>query len=66
MYRLHHQGDKNRRARNNVSNVESYTRRHIPQDDIVHSHRRENLNSYTVRLVSRNTEILFPTQFLLH
>jgi hypothetical protein len=26
------------------------TRRHIPEDDILHSHRRENLKSYTIMI----------------
>jgi hypothetical protein len=42
-YRLHQQGDKNGRARNNVS-----TRRDIPENGILHSHRRENLKYYIV------------------
>jgi hypothetical protein len=69
-WRLHHQGDKNREAKKNVSpaNVLSSsilvtlmmeaqnssetsvltrtTRRNITEDDILHSHRRENLKSY--------------------
>jgi hypothetical protein len=27
------------------------TRRHIPEDDILHSHRRENLKSYKLMLI---------------
>jgi hypothetical protein len=81
-YRLHHQGDKIRRARSNVSSncivfrllvtnnvvpsslipvtlmaeailfietsvLTRATRRKIPADGILHSHRRENLKSYT-------------------
>jgi hypothetical protein len=81
-YRLHHQGDKNRRGRNKVSSnyrsvlqllvtpnvilstpilvtlmieaINSFetslltiaTWRNIPEDGILHSHRRENLKSY--------------------
>jgi hypothetical protein len=29
------------------------TRRHIPEDDFLHSHRRENLKSYSVYFISR-------------
>jgi hypothetical protein len=43
MYRLHHQGDKNRRARNNVSSNGNQSI--SSQRASVASHRRENLKS---------------------
>jgi hypothetical protein len=59
-YRLHHQGDKNRRARNDVSSISDdggdtfpetsvltrAARRNISEDAILHGHRRENLKYY--------------------
>jgi hypothetical protein len=61
-YRLHHQGVKKRRARNNVNSNERFLRNvcsyknhtasHIAEDDILHSHRRENLKSYNARVVT--------------
>jgi hypothetical protein len=33
----------------------SSTRRHIPEDGILHSHRRENLKSYTAQIKTRKT-----------
>jgi hypothetical protein len=38
------------------------TRRNIPEDTILHSHRRENLKSYTVSLAFH---LLFPVIFLV-
>jgi hypothetical protein len=60
MYRLHHQGRKIRERRTSVSRRlkmevirssatsvnASCTQRHIPEDDILHSHCCESLNSY--------------------
>jgi hypothetical protein len=42
-YPLHHEGEKNQRAKNNGS---SYTYRHIAEDGILRNQRRENLRSY--------------------
>jgi hypothetical protein len=49
-YRLHLQGRKNRERGTSASKwlQTRSTRRHIPEDDILHSHRRENLKSYTI------------------
>jgi hypothetical protein len=54
MHGLHLQGRKNPRARIQLEQVAAATvhtrstRRHIPEDGILHSHRRENLKSYLV------------------
>jgi hypothetical protein len=47
MYRLHLQGIRNQEAiRSSETSVNKiYSRRHIPEDGILHSHRRGNLNS---------------------
>jgi hypothetical protein len=59
-YRLQHQGDRNQRNMNNIFNLmmevevimflpnvlTRATRRHIPEDDILHNSRRERLKSY--------------------
>jgi uncharacterized membrane protein YccC len=63
MYRLHHQGDKNRRPRNNVSSeynqsaLRRAARRNIPEDGILHNHRNENFISYILMMEAiRSTE----------
>jgi hypothetical protein len=33
----------------NVGSIHYITRRHTPEDGILHSHRRENLKSYNIR-----------------
>jgi hypothetical protein len=53
-FRLHHQGHKIRRARNNVSS--NYQQKHAAkkyclEDGILHSHHRENLKFYTALTV---------------
>jgi hypothetical protein len=57
-YRLHHQVEKNQRARNSVSSNTHLKQvkltpvfiraklRHIPEDGILHSYRRENFKTY--------------------
>jgi hypothetical protein len=35
------------------------TRRNNPEDNILHSHRRENLKSYIYKLLIRNTHISY-------
>jgi hypothetical protein len=37
------------------------TRRNIPEDTILHSHRRENLKSYGMLLSSRLSRFIFPS-----
>jgi hypothetical protein len=41
------------------------TRRDIPEDGILHSHRRENLKSYIVNLTSLRRNILHPSSSLV-
>jgi hypothetical protein len=45
-YRLHHQGDKNRQARNKAITGNRRTQPKIPEDGILHSDRYENQKSY--------------------
>jgi hypothetical protein len=60
-YLIHHQGEKNQRANNSVRSNKQLSsfgspkrrflkdkRRHIPEDGILHSHRRENPKSYKI------------------
>jgi hypothetical protein len=50
-----------------VSPVKYELSSYIPEDDILHSHRRENLKSY--RVINRLTVILFSAairQFVMH
>jgi hypothetical protein len=35
------------------------TRRNFPEDTILHSHRRENLNSYTIRKMAQSLELVW-------
>jgi hypothetical protein len=44
-WRLHHQGEK-ALSSSETSALTRATRRDIPEDIILHSHRRENLKSY--------------------
>jgi hypothetical protein len=71
MYLLHHQSDKNRRARNNVSrNYQPKPHDVTSQNDILHSHRcgkprilYENLNSSVVFLIiHKNLISLYPVK----
>jgi hypothetical protein len=41
------------------------TRRNIPEDTILHSHRRENLKSYTVLCLLRSFSLSFQIDFML-
>jgi hypothetical protein len=42
------------------------TRRHIPEDGIPHSHRRENLKSYTGTIAIITTDIVFSVKYKPH
>jgi hypothetical protein len=42
------------------------TRRNIPEDDILHSHRRENLTSYTVENISNAVIISVCLESVIH
>jgi hypothetical protein len=61
-YRLHLQGRKIRQRGTSVSRLlqtaaTRSTRRYIPEDGILHSHRCENLVSYTDHKPSLNSEV---------
>jgi hypothetical protein len=45
-YRFHHQDDKNPRTRKMLAVTSSQTRCDIPEDGILHSHRRQTVKSY--------------------
>jgi hypothetical protein len=74
-YRFHHQGAENELARNVTSNssersvLTGATQRYIPEEDILHSHYRENLRSYTsvysVLLNSLRSNLISSSQLLL-
>jgi hypothetical protein len=61
-YGLHLQGIRNPRAMNQSEQRIFYTRPHIPEDGILHSHRHENPKSEKVKISQETTRSTFNSE----